>query len=951
MLWVQLGSGHDATAQASAAALLAPLTVGRKVTTHESLFTFDPEQLGQHVSSLQLLLHIAALPAGWRLENLNAASGSVVSGSPLLTLRLEKSEPAHDRVDIFAPLSGIMVPLENVPDAVFAQRMVGDGISIDPVDYEVLAPVAGEITQLHAARHALTIRTPHGLELLLHVGIDTVRLKGDGFAAFVKEGDRVSVGQRLLSFEADRVACGAASLLTQVLVANVDRIKSLRPTLGRVQAGRDVAFTVILKEVEANVVTAAPLTTPVVSSAPITLPNPVGLHARPAATLSAAAKRYSGDIRLIRQAEGQRPTATANARSVVAIMGLETRQGDCVVVTANGTDAAAAVSALAELLASGCGEDLHAAQASHRAEPARVAVVVPPVAPAVSAPPPADGLLRGVSASPGLVIGTVFHLRREQLTVVERGGPPAEEEAAFAQAMTNARTVLATQAAADTDAARRQILHAHGELLEDPDLKDAVRAGILAGQSAAFAWQAAIDQQATILAGLTNPLLRERASDLRDVGRRVLALLVGVEDRARSVPLGSILIAEELTPSDTARFEPGAVLGFCTTTGGATSHVAILARSLGLPAVCGIDAPVLSLMEGTTVILDGTAATLAFAPSADALAEAAKKRAAWDARQLQNLAGAHLPAITLDGVHIEVAANVTSAAETQAGVAQGADGVGLLRSEFLFDHRDTAPSEDEQATAYIAVAQALGQERTLVVRTLDVGGDKPLSYLPLPKEENPFLGMRGLRVGLDRPEILRPQLRAILRAASFTRLHVMFPMVTSIDELRTARAMLEVERQALGGPAVQVGVMIEVPAAALLASHLAREADFFSIGTNDLTQYVLAMDRGHPRLAKQADALHPAVLTAIKMTCDGAHAHGRWVGVCGGLAGEELAVPALIGLGVDELSVPVPAIPAIKAAVARCDRQRCIALAAELLALSTPAEVRARLLTFAATPA
>jgi phosphocarrier protein FPr len=302
---------------------------------------------------------------------------------------------------------------------------------------------------------------------------------------------------------------------------------------------------------------------------------------------------------------------------------------------------------------------------------------------------------------------------------------------------------------------------------------------------------------------------------------------------------------------------------------------------------------------------------------------------------------AHEPAITLDGHRLEVVGNIGGLAEAEQVPGLGGEGVGLLRSEFLFLERSTAPNEDEQFETYKAIAQALGPDRPLIIRTLDVGGDKPLIYLPIPKEENPFLGERGLRIGLDRPEILRTQLRAILRAAAFGKVRVMFPMVGLLSELRDAKAMLEEERQRLGVKPIETGIMVEIPAAAIMAAQFAREADFFSIGTNDLTQYTLAMDRGHPKLAPKVDGLNPSVLRLIAWTVEAAHAQGKWVGVCGGIASDPQAVPLLIGLGVDELSVSLPTIPSIKAQIRTLWLHECQELARRALTLETAAEVRA----------
>ena len=835
--------------------------------------------------------------------------------------------PSQVRLDLVAPLSGVLVPLDTVPDPVFAQKLVGDGISIDPTSAELLAPVAGTVTQLHKAHHALTLTTDEGIEVLLHIGIDTVMLKGVGFTPRVKQGDRVQVGQPLIGFDADLVARRAPSLLTQVLIANGERVQRFLPASGLAVAGQTVVLTLELAETAAGPGPAAGQTN---AAEPVSLPNPSGLHARPAAVLATQAKKFKSEIRIARG------TDEANAKSVVAIMGLSTQQGDAITVKASGPDAREAVRSLSALLAAGCGE-----------QPGEAPTAAPTPAPARAVAASADELV-GVSASPGLAVGRIFQFRHQVIEVAERGGSSERERARLDAALHDAGAQIEELKVRLADPAKAAILGAHQELLQDPDLVDLAIAGIGQGQSAGFAWRAAFSDFAGRLEGLQgehNAVLRERGNDIRDVGRRVLALLAGVRTAAIALPQDAILVAEELTPSDTASFDRSRLLGFATTSGGATSHVAILARSFGLPAVCGIDEAALALADGTLVVLDGSKGLLHRNPGEAEIATARERLVKQTAQRAAEAAGAAAPAVTTDGTHIEVVANVRNAQEAADGVAHGAEGVGLLRSEFLFDDRDTAPDEDEQAAAYCAVAAALGPERTLVVRTLDVGGDKPLPYLPLPKEDNPFLGLRGVRVSLDQPEMFRTQLRAILRAAPMTRLHVMFPMVALLEELRQAKAYLAEENK--GSNPVKVGLMIEVPSAAVMAEQFAREADFFSIGTNDLTQYTLAMDRGHAKLAKKADGLHPAVLKMIALTCEGAAKHGKWVGVCGGMASDPMAVPVLIGLGVTELSVSVPAIPAIKALVRRLSLAECRALAQEVSQMGTAAEVRARLAAFA----
>ncbi|WP_253945984.1 phosphoenolpyruvate--protein phosphotransferase [Niveibacterium sp. COAC-50] len=901
---------------------------GDQVAAGQLLIRFDADLVGRKARSLLTQMVIAN---GDLVARMKPATGKAEAGkTEVLTLDLAGATPSvgAGAIDIVAPLSGILFPLDKVPDPVFAQKMVGDGISLDPTSPELLSPVAGTVTNLHSAHHALTITTPEGLEVLVHIGIDTVMLKGEGFTPKVKQGDTVTVGQPLIRFNPDLVARKAASLLTQIIIANGDKVAAMHAKSGAVEAGRDVVLSVELIGAASS---AAAVGGSTETAGPVSLPNPSGLHARPAAVLAAEAKKFKSDVRIARGSD------EANAKSVVAIMGLSTQQGDQIVVRATGPDARDAAAAVAKLISEGCGE---------KAGDAPAAAAPKVAAPTRATPTDADEL-GGVSASPGLAVGRIVQYRQQVIDVAEKGESPQRERARLDAALHEGRTAIEALKANLSDPSKAQIMDAHIELLEDPELVDLAIEGVSAGKSAGFAWREAFTRYAAQLEKLDNALLRERANDIRDVGRRVLATLAGVTQAKIDVPAGSILIAEELTPSDTAQLDRSKVLGFCTTTGGATSHVAILARSLGIPAVCGIDEAVLALADGTQVVLDGSRGTLRKNPTEAQLADAQDRMARQAAKREAEQAAAHKAAHTADGVRIEVVANVRNAKDAQEGVANGAEGVGLLRSEFLFDDRDTAPDEEEQAAAYMAVAEALGTERPLVVRTLDVGGDKPLPYLPLPKEENPFLGLRGVRVSLERPDMFRTQLRAILRTAPLAQLHIMFPMIATLEELREAKAILAEEQAATGHTNVKVGVMIEVPSAAVMAEQFAREADFFSIGTNDLTQYTLAMDRGHPKLAKKADGLHPSVLRMIALTCEGAKKHGKWVGVCGGMASDPMAVPVLIGLGVEELSASVPAIAAVKATVARVTMAECQALAQEVLSLGTAAEVRARLAKFA----
>ena len=836
---------------------------------------------------------------------------------------------AAARVALMAPLSGRVLPLERVPDPVFAQKLAGDGIALDPTSESLLAPCDGTVVMVHPANHALTLMTAEGLEVLMHVGLDTLHLKGQGFRPKVKAGDRVTVGAPLIDFDADFVATHAKSLLSMIVVTNQERVATFERASGNVVAGKDLVLELVLAEEKAG--------PPAEAGAPITsqallIANTAGLHARPAAVLANIAKKYPCELWL------QRGDVKANAKSITSVMHLDARYGDKVNLVAQGTGAQQALDVLVPLIVSGLGEEATPAPAPA----ARIVAEITKPTPTRRSEDP--DLLLGLTASPGLAVGKVFQVRHHEVEVAEAAEDPQAEELELGKALEAAKRqleALQVQLHGQADADKAAIFAAHQEVLDDPELQDSVRSAILKGKSAAFAWQRTVTAQAAKLASMNNPLLAARATDVRDVGQRVLQLLTGVEPRRIEAPQNAILVAEDLTPSDTANLDRARVLGFCTTLGSATSHVAIIARSLDIPAVAGIEPRALEIPDGTPVILDGTRGALKLNPSVEEMARMQARQQKLAAKKKADLESAARPATTTDGHQLEVVANIGSLKDAQAAVALGAEGVGLLRTEFLFLDRETAPTEEEQAKAYSEIAKALGPGRSLVVRTLDVGGDKPLPYLPIAKEDNPFLGERGVRVGLNRPEVLRTQLRAILRASAAGKLLVMFPMVATLAEWRAAKAMFEEERVKLGAAPIPVGIMIEIPAAAIMAEQFAREADFFSVGTNDLTQYTLAMDRDHPKLAPQVDGLNPSVLYLIAQAVKGARAHGRWVGVCGGTASDPQAVPILIGLGVNELSVTVPTIPAIKAQVRALSLADCRTLSEKALTRDSAADVRA----------
>jgi phosphocarrier protein FPr len=491
---------------------------------------------------------------------------------------------------------------------------------------------------------------------------------------------------------------------------------------------------------------------------------------------------------------------------------------------------------------------------------------------------------------------------------------------------------------ADEEAA---IFDVHLVILDDPSLTKPIDAAISNGESAAAAWFSILSQQADTVRNLDDPLLAARAADVQDVRDRVLRSMNGNADTKSRIPDHAVIVvARDLTPSDVVTLDREKLLGIVTAEGGPTAHAAIIARALGIPAVVGAGENVLTISSGITIVLDGERGTIDVSPDTAAISAARAAQDAWNERRSVAAKNANAPAITRDGRKIEVAANVGSVADAREATANGADGIGLLRTEFVFINSSTEPTEQAQYEIYRDIVEAM-RGAPVIVRTLDIGGDKPVPYIKVAPEANPFLGERGVRLCLNRPQLFEQQLRAILRAANHGPIRIMLPMVADIREWRKARSMIESIRAEQNAPCVELGIMIEVPSAALMADAFAKEVDFFSIGTNDLTQYTLAMDRQHPVLAKQADGLHPAVLRLIAKTVDAAHAAGKWVGVCGELGADAQAVPILIGLGVDELSVNPRAIPLVKSAVRGFDTRQLVLLAQKALACETADEVRA----------
>lgn len=558
--------------------------------------------------------------------------------------------------------------------------------------------------------------------------------------------------------------------------------------------------------------------------------------------------------------------------------------------------------------------------------------------------------LQGIPASDGIAIGPAFRYIPAELTVPARASESADVELSrFDAAREQARVELQGLSNAIEKRAGKEeaaIFEAHREMLNDPALEGRVRELVESGQTAEQALVNATDELAGLLAGMEDELFAARALDVKDVGRRVLRILLGLPDTALgAVTEPSVIVAEDLTPSDTASLDPSLTLGFVTAQGGLTSHSAILARTLGIPAIVGMGNNLLeNVPGGTFIVMDGRTGELLIEPDEGIIGRYQKVKSQRESQMQILKAAAEKDAVTANGRRVEVAANVGEAATARDAIEHGAEGIGLLRTEFLYLEDSQPPSEEKQFRIYREIFEVMAG-RPVIVRTLDIGGDKPPSYLPFPNEMNPFLGWRAIRISLDEQDLFKTQLRAILRAAVGHHARIMFPMVSDLDELRRARDIVDTVKRDLALASVEfafdvpVGIMVETPAAAVMVDALAEASDFFSLGTNDLTQYTLAVDRGNAKVANLFQPLHPAVLRLIKQTIDAAHAKGKWVGMCGELAGMTKAIPILLGFGLDEFSMNPRAIPEAKRLISRLSDDRAQEIAGHAMSFGTAAEI------------
>jgi phosphocarrier protein FPr len=775
---------------------------------------------------------------------------------------------------------------------------------------------------------------PHGMvedkHLVARTGLAVLQVPGG-----VAWGDAAKTARLV-------VAIAAASDQHIAVLRRLTRLMQDTALMERLAATRDadeIVRALTGEDAAAQAAAAAPALEDFPQGQELSLDYPNGLHARPAGQWAQVARRFAARVHV------RCGDTVADAKNLAALLGLGAARGARLRLSAEGADAAAALAALRDTIVRLGDEENHQAErsAARQAQAQGLGRELGDWQPA------ARRTVAGIAASPGLVVGTLVRADATALEVEDRFGSVAAEAALLDRALAAALAQLQGLAEAARGAGKAEqagIFAAHAGLLQDAELLRAASRSVVERHGAAWAWRHAVAGRVAAQRALPDATLAARAADLQDAGDRVLRHLLGRGDdtaAATAWPDDAILLADDLSPSVTAQIDTAKVRGFCTARGGPTAHTAILARALGLPAVVAAGQGVLAVdaaEAGAIAILDGYRGRLHIAPTEAALAEARDMVRRLERRQAEEARTRRLPAATTDGHAVEIAANANRADQAVRALESGAEGVGLMRTEFLFLERDEAPDEEAQYDAYRGMVEALGG-RPLVVRTLDIGGDKQVPHLDLPVEENPFLGVRGARLALRRDDLLVPQLRALYRAAKHGPLSVMFPMISTVEEVREMRARMEAVRRELDAPDVPVGIMIEVPSAALMADRLAAHVDFFSIGTNDLTQYALAVDRQHPELAGMADSLHPSVLRLVERTVAGARRHGRWVGVCGGLAGEPLGAALLVGLGVDELSMSTGDIGTVKALLRRHSIAELRDLAAKALDVDTADEVRA----------
>ncbi|MGN0022663.1 MAG: phosphoenolpyruvate--protein phosphotransferase [Elusimicrobiaceae bacterium] len=820
-----------------------------------------------------------------------------------------------DSFAVSSPVDGKVQPLSSVPDEAFAQGFLGPGAALDPISNVVKAPFDGKIKTLHKSLHALVLENS-GVEVLIHVGVETVALNGKGFKALRAAGEEVKKGDALIEFDKNYIEQNAPCASVIVLAANPQDAELEITPLREVKSGEELFR---IKNVPAPKISkpASGNFAEVKKKTVITAKD--GLHARPAAAIAKTANTFE-DVSVYISKQGK----TANAKSMVEILSLGVNCGDEVEFSAQGARAGEALDAVMRSCA---------AQSTPPSDEANI----------ITSPKQnfkGETKLNAQGVYPGIVIGKARFLKRAELKVCETAENAEEEKAKLLKAVENVKEKIRAEiSACGANLNRKEILQAHLMMIEDPFLFTVCDDFILQGKSAAFAWQKAVLKSVEILESTNSVLLKERKADYKDMESRVLCELLGCANNKLAFPPDTILITDELLSGEISLLSEN-VKGLIMSGGSRTSHIAIMLKNISLPSVIAAGPDVLTVPEESSIILNSAKGQITVNP-AD-IESAKEQQRENEERREKALASAFEPALTKDGTLIEVRGNIGNLTEAENAAAFGADGLGLVRSEFLFSSFRSAPSEEDQYQIYQKIADSQ-KGKSVIIRTFDVGGDKPLPFFPLPKEENPIVGLRGVRNYCLSPELFRTQIRAILRVTPACTAKIMLPMITFPEEVQTYKAIIKEEQDKLGVKEAKIGIMVEVPSAAVMADIFADQVDFMSLGTNDLTQYVLAIDRGSCSLSSKADTLNPAVLKLIYNTCQAGKKAGVPVGVCGAVASDVQAVPLLLGLGLRSLSVSGALIAEVKHIIRSLDIETCRAAALKALNMAEAKEVRTML--------
>ncbi|MCE2705591.1 MAG: phosphoenolpyruvate--protein phosphotransferase [Proteobacteria bacterium] len=834
-------------------------------------------------------------------------------------------------IQIFPPLLGVILNIKDVPDPVFAEKMVGDGIAIDPLSNHIYAPVSGTIKSVHKAKHAITVTSDDGIDVLIHIGLETVNLNGNGFKIKCDSGDKVQVGDILGHFDMDLLATSAKSLISPVVLVDLDSSSySLENALEKFTKFGVPILTLHKIDKFKSASSTKLEERPLIKSEVIKITNAHGIHARPAAILSTQAREFDDDIFL--EKDGKR----ANVKSVVALLGLNINCGDTIYIYASHQKIIAEIATLLNNMVDAevsSNDSTIEPNSSYRSSETGVI----------------DGKkYYGISASIGLAIGKLIKQSNIHFDFKEEATDIRleEEQLLFAieKVKNDIESKLSEMHKSSSSKALTGILSAHLGLLTDPHILSETLKVIKQNKTSSYAISKVIEQECRVLENTKNKLLIERQTDLRDVGNRILTAINGKEIQSLELNSPSIIIANELTPTDMLSLNEH-VVGLVSVRGGTTSHVAILAKMRGIPLLIGVDESLLTENTLTDVILDTKKGYLNLSPTIKEVNTITDIMLTEKLKHEADKNNALNKAITTDGVVINCLGNIGSVEDAVTLKDNGAEGVGLFRTEFIFLDKSKEPTIAQQNIVYQEILNYIEPQNPFILRTLDAGGEKQIAYLNMPHEINPVLGMRGLRLCLEHREIFINQLTAILNLDK-PNIKIMLPMVTTIEEYRTAKGIVDDLIKKLNiKSTIELGIMVEVPSVALLSDVFAAEVAFFSIGTNDLSQYTLAIDREHSRLASHIDHLHPAVLRNIDLVVKGAAIHNRPVSVCGLMASESLALPVLIGLGINTLSMNINSIPENKALIRKLSYANCKEIAQKCLGMATSLEVRKLLLS------